>query len=161
MGAVRRVMFTAPTAAGKPTATRARRTALPLLTSPSDTLPTDPRATLVGRVHDPDEGGPSVVAVRGDQLVDLFVAQPRDVRAHLARVLALDRSGAQQRVGMVSEWRWRASAGSGSPMRGWSSVANIRRCLSPVRSGSSARGSSDRWDTGPSPHAQHVVVGAR
>lgn len=49
---------------------------MPLLTSPSDTLPTDPRATLVGRVHDPDEGGPSVVAVRGDQLVDLSDTAP-------------------------------------------------------------------------------------
>ncbi|MDT0267404.1 fumarylacetoacetate hydrolase family protein [Streptomyces sp. DSM 44915] len=35
-------------------------------------LPEDARhATLVGRVHDPATGGPSVVAVRGDRLADL------------------------------------------------------------------------------------------
>lgn len=34
------------------------------------TLPAD-SATLVGRVHDPEVGGPCVVAVRGDRLVDL------------------------------------------------------------------------------------------
>jgi fumarylacetoacetate (FAA) hydrolase family protein len=34
-------------------------------------LPEDPAATLVGRVLDPEEGGPSVVAVRGDRVVDL------------------------------------------------------------------------------------------
>ncbi len=35
-------------------------------------LPVDAeRATLVGRVHDPEVGGPCVVAVRGDQAVDI------------------------------------------------------------------------------------------
>lgn len=69
-------MFTAPPAVGELTAPWGRRTALPLLTNPSDTLPADPGATLVGRVHDPGEGGPSVVAVRGDQLVDLSDTAP-------------------------------------------------------------------------------------
>ena len=39
------------------------------------TLPTGP-ATLVGRLHDPSQGGPSPVAVRGDRLVDLSTAAP-------------------------------------------------------------------------------------
>jgi fumarylacetoacetate (FAA) hydrolase family protein len=65
---------------------------LTLLTSPSDTLPAEPGATLVGRIHDPDEGGPSVVAVRGDELVDLSDTAPTITDllehpdpAHLAR----------------------------------------------------------------------------
>ncbi|MHA6803476.1 fumarylacetoacetate hydrolase family protein [Salinifilum ghardaiensis] len=42
-----------------------------------DALPNDhPSATLVGRVHDPAEAGPVVVAVRGDRLVDLGEAAP-------------------------------------------------------------------------------------
>ncbi|TDD87900.1 fumarylacetoacetate hydrolase [Saccharopolyspora karakumensis] len=48
-----------------------------LLDDVSDVLPTDrDAATLVGRVHDPQESGPSVVAVRGDQLVDLTDTVP-------------------------------------------------------------------------------------
>lgn len=40
-------------------------------------LPEDAdRATLVGRVHDPAVGGPCVVAVRGDRLVDLTPLAP-------------------------------------------------------------------------------------
>ena len=61
---------------GEAAAARARRNALDLLTNPADTLPADPSATLVGRVHDPDEDGPSVVAVRGDALVDLSDTAP-------------------------------------------------------------------------------------
>jgi fumarylacetoacetate (FAA) hydrolase family protein len=38
----------------------------------TDVLPDDHgRALLVGRIHDPEKGGPSLVAVRGDELVDL------------------------------------------------------------------------------------------
>lgn len=47
-----------------------------LLNTTADTLPADRNATLVGRVHDPDEGGPSVVAVRGAELVDLSDTAP-------------------------------------------------------------------------------------
>ncbi len=48
-----------------------------LLDDVSDVLPTDrDAATLVGRVHDPQESGPAVVAVRGDQLVDLTDTVP-------------------------------------------------------------------------------------
>lgn len=48
-----------------------------LLDDVSDVLPTDrDAATLVGRVHDPQESGPAVVAVRGDQLVDLTGTVP-------------------------------------------------------------------------------------
>jgi fumarylacetoacetate (FAA) hydrolase family protein len=47
------------------------------LCDPADLLPTDSAdATLVGRVHDPAENGPAVVAVRGDQLVDLSHLAP-------------------------------------------------------------------------------------
>lgn len=47
------------------------------LCDPGDLLPADSaNATLVGRVYDPTESGPAVVAVRGDQLVDLSAAAP-------------------------------------------------------------------------------------
>ncbi|MEV4648185.1 fumarylacetoacetate hydrolase family protein [Saccharopolyspora sp. NPDC049357] len=48
-----------------------------LLDDVREVLPTDrDAATLVGRVHDPQEAGPSVVAVRGDELVDLSDTVP-------------------------------------------------------------------------------------
>ncbi len=48
-----------------------------LLDDVREVLPTDrDAATLVGRVHDPQESGPSVVAVRGDELVDLTDTVP-------------------------------------------------------------------------------------
>jgi fumarylacetoacetate (FAA) hydrolase family protein len=48
-----------------------------LLNDAFDILPADwSAATLVGRVHDPEEGGPAVVAVRGDELVDLTGVTP-------------------------------------------------------------------------------------
>ncbi|MEV4730517.1 fumarylacetoacetate hydrolase family protein [Saccharopolyspora sp. NPDC049426] len=48
-----------------------------LLDDVREVLPTDrDAATLVGRVHDPQESGPSVVAVRGDELVDLSDTVP-------------------------------------------------------------------------------------
>ncbi|SFS79939.1 fumarylacetoacetate hydrolase family protein [Saccharopolyspora flava] len=48
-----------------------------LLDDARDVLPTDhDAATLVGRLHDPDEDGPAVVAVRGDELVDLSGVAP-------------------------------------------------------------------------------------
>lgn len=56
-----------------------------LLDEVRDVLPTDrDAATLVGRVHDPQESGPSVVAVRGDELVDLTDTAPTltDVLEH-------------------------------------------------------------------------------
>jgi fumarylacetoacetate (FAA) hydrolase family protein len=43
---------------------------------PSALLPDDPRALLVGRIFDPAEDGPSVVAVRGAELVDLTAVEP-------------------------------------------------------------------------------------
>jgi fumarylacetoacetate (FAA) hydrolase family protein len=47
------------------------------LCDPADLLPTDAaQATLVGRVYDPAESGPAVVAVRGDRLVDLSHVGP-------------------------------------------------------------------------------------
>ena len=47
------------------------------LSDPFALLPTDhDQAILVGRVHDPAEDGPAVVAVRGDQLVDLTHLAP-------------------------------------------------------------------------------------
>lgn len=47
------------------------------LCDPGDLLPADSaNATLVGRVYDPTESGPAVVAVRGDRLVDLSAAAP-------------------------------------------------------------------------------------
>ncbi|MGP4016159.1 fumarylacetoacetate hydrolase family protein [Saccharopolyspora sp. 5N708] len=48
-----------------------------LLNDAFDVLPTDRvAATLVGRVHDPDESGPAIVAVRGEELVDLTGVTP-------------------------------------------------------------------------------------
>ncbi|RRO20465.1 fumarylacetoacetate hydrolase [Saccharopolyspora rhizosphaerae] len=48
-----------------------------LLDDARDLLPTDHDvAVLVGRLHDPDEGGPAVVAVRGDELIDLTDTAP-------------------------------------------------------------------------------------
>ncbi|MGW1678370.1 fumarylacetoacetate hydrolase family protein [Saccharopolyspora sp. NPDC002376] len=48
-----------------------------LLENALDVLPADhAAATLVGRLHDPDEDGPAVVAVRGDELVDLTAVAP-------------------------------------------------------------------------------------
>ncbi|GAA2352723.1 fumarylacetoacetate hydrolase family protein [Saccharopolyspora halophila] len=48
-----------------------------LLEDAFDALPQDrDAATLVGRLHDPVEDGPAVVAVRGDQLVDLTDTAP-------------------------------------------------------------------------------------
>jgi fumarylacetoacetate (FAA) hydrolase family protein len=48
-----------------------------LLNDAFDVLPADrAAATLVGRVHDPAEAGPAVVAVRGDELVDLTGVTP-------------------------------------------------------------------------------------
>ena len=47
------------------------------LTSPAmDVLPADRSATLIGRVLDPEQGGPCVVAVRGDTAVDLSAVEP-------------------------------------------------------------------------------------
>ncbi|WP_432547413.1 fumarylacetoacetate hydrolase family protein [Kineococcus sp. SYSU DK004] len=51
---------------------------------PADALPADPRALLVGRVHDPVTGGPVPVAVRGGELVDLSGTAP--TVAHLLRL---------------------------------------------------------------------------
>lgn len=49
----------------------------PGLCDPAQLLPADgDNATLVGRVYDPSEDGPAVVAVRGDQLVDLTHVAP-------------------------------------------------------------------------------------
>lgn len=48
-----------------------------LLEDDFDALPQDfQRAALIGRLHDPDEQGPAVVAVRGDRLVDLTDTAP-------------------------------------------------------------------------------------
>ncbi|MER6992309.1 fumarylacetoacetate hydrolase family protein [Saccharopolyspora hirsuta] len=48
-----------------------------LLDNALDVLPADrTAATLVGRLHDPEEDGPAVVAVRGDELVDLTAVTP-------------------------------------------------------------------------------------
>jgi fumarylacetoacetate (FAA) hydrolase family protein len=50
---------------------------MPFDTSPAFALPDDAgRAALVGRVWRPDAGGPSVVAVRGAELVDISAAAP-------------------------------------------------------------------------------------
>lgn len=67
---------------------------------PSDVLPTDAdQAVLVGRVFDPQVAGPSVVAVRGDQLVDISSTAPTTVdlferpdRLSVARTVRGDRS---------------------------------------------------------------------
>ncbi|GAA4882334.1 fumarylacetoacetate hydrolase family protein [Saccharopolyspora cebuensis] len=56
-----------------------------LLDDPSAVLPADwSAATLVGRVHRPDEGGPSTVVVRGGEVVDITDSAPTltDLLAH-------------------------------------------------------------------------------
>ncbi len=70
-----------------------------LLDDVRDVLPTDrDAATLVGRVHDPQEAGPSVVAVRGDELVDITGVVPTltDLLEHRDPV-ALARSAAPRK----------------------------------------------------------------
>lgn len=56
----------------EPAATRPR----PVLTADSVLPEGAGRAALVARVHDPEEGGPCVAAVRGDHLVDLTAHAP-------------------------------------------------------------------------------------
>lgn len=66
----------------------------------ADVLPTDAdRAVLVGRVLDPQVAGPSVVVVRGDELVDISSTAPTTVdlferpdRLDVARTAPADRS---------------------------------------------------------------------
>jgi len=70
---------------------------MPLDTSPAFALPADhERAVLAGRVWRPDVGGPSVVAVRGVELVDISAAAPtmRDLcEAPEPAALAIDAQG--------------------------------------------------------------------
>ena len=73
-----------------------------LTLSASECVPADPAALLIGRAWVPAEGGPSVVAVRGDVAVDLTrsyptvsqtlnVASPGDVRAAIRSAPELGR----------------------------------------------------------------------
>jgi fumarylacetoacetate (FAA) hydrolase family protein len=71
-----------------------------ILAEPRRALPADPdRSVLVGRLFDPSVGGPCVVAVRGDSLVDLTPVAPtmadlldRDDVVALAREAPAERS---------------------------------------------------------------------
>ena len=82
------------------TDSRPRTTALTL--SAQDCLPRDPHALLVGRAWSPADGGPAVIGVRGDDVVDLTrvaptvshllnTAKPADLRAAIQGAPALGR----------------------------------------------------------------------
>lgn len=50
---------------------------IPLIDTTADALPEDAgRATLIGRIHVPEYGGPAVVVVRGDRVVDISASYP-------------------------------------------------------------------------------------
>jgi fumarylacetoacetate (FAA) hydrolase family protein len=71
----------------------------------SDPLPTDSaRAALVGRIWDPEAGGPSVVAIRDGEVVDISADAPtmRDL-CEADDAARLTRSSRGQRLGALSE----------------------------------------------------------
>jgi fumarylacetoacetate (FAA) hydrolase family protein len=78
---------------------------MPFDLSPAFALPEDhERATLVGRVWRPEVGGPSVVAVRGAELVDISAVAPtvRDLlEAPLPAALVQDAAG--EPIGLLAD----------------------------------------------------------
>ncbi len=77
----------------------------PLSLTPANTLPADAdRAALAGRVWRPDLGGPSLAALRGDDLVDVTgsFATMRDLCEETNPAAAL-RGAAGERIGSLAE----------------------------------------------------------
>ena len=93
----------------------------PLDTSAHFALPDDhERATLVGRVWRPDRAGPSVVALRGAELVDISATAPtmRDLcEASLPAALAHDAEG--EPVGLIGEILANTPRAKRDPKRPW------------------------------------------
>jgi fumarylacetoacetate (FAA) hydrolase family protein len=89
--------------------------------SARDCVPGDPNALLIGRAWVPAEGGPSVIAVRGGQAVDLTrtypttshllnTAHPADVRAAIREAPA---------VGLLAEIVANSTEGQRDPAKPW------------------------------------------
>ncbi|MFC7340409.1 fumarylacetoacetate hydrolase family protein [Saccharopolyspora griseoalba] len=88
-----------------------------LLEDAFDALPQDHQeAVLVGRLHDPDEEGPAVVAVRGDQLVDLTDTAPTltDLLEH-PEPAGLARTAAARKSWSLAEVLTETLAGGAGP----------------------------------------------
>lgn len=75
---------------------------LPSLTEVSDLLPTDAEGSvLVGRIFDPEAGGPCLVTVDDDHLVDITTAGPT-----MSRLLEYDDARARVRAAARTGRRW-------------------------------------------------------
>ena len=94
---------------------------MPLDASPRFALPDDhERAALVGRVWRPDVAGPSVVAVRGVELVDISAATPtmRDLcEAPLPAALAHDADG--EPIGLLADVLANTPRAKRDPKKPW------------------------------------------
>jgi fumarylacetoacetate (FAA) hydrolase family protein len=94
---------------------------MPIDPSLAFALPEDhERAALVGRIWRPDVGGPSVVVVRGAEVVDISAAAPtvRDLcEAPMPAALALDCQG--EPVGLLAEILANTPRDRRDPSRSW------------------------------------------
>jgi fumarylacetoacetate (FAA) hydrolase family protein len=90
--------------------------------APAACLPIDhDRATLVGRVWSEREGGPVVVAVRGDDVVDLSRVAPTasDLFQHESPVAAIRAAGTLPRVAALADVLCAASEHDRDPPDAW------------------------------------------
>ncbi len=90
--------------------------------APAACLPIDhDRATLVGRVWSEREGGPVLVAVRGDDVVDLSRVAPTasDLFQHENPVAAIRKAGALPRLAALSDVLRAASEHDRDPPDAW------------------------------------------
>ncbi|SDB07609.1 fumarylacetoacetate hydrolase family protein [Bauldia litoralis] len=94
---------------------------MPLDTSSEFALPEDSdRATLVGRVWRPDREGPSVVVLRGTEIVDIsaIAATMRDL-CEMPEPAALARDAAGEPIGLFEEILANTPPGSRDPAKPW------------------------------------------
>ncbi|MEQ9690061.1 MAG: fumarylacetoacetate hydrolase, partial [Bauldia litoralis] len=94
---------------------------MPLDTSSEFALPEDSdRATLVGRAWRPDLEGPSVVALRGTEIVDISAAAAtmRDL-CEMPEPAALARDAAGEPIGLFEELLANTPPGSRDPAKPW------------------------------------------
>ncbi|MEQ8695505.1 MAG: fumarylacetoacetate hydrolase family protein [Bauldia litoralis] len=94
---------------------------MPLDTSSEFALPEDSdRATLVGRVWRPDREGPSVVVLRGTEIVDISAAAAtmRDL-CEMPEPAALARDAAGEPIGLFEELLANTPPGSRDPAKPW------------------------------------------